>query len=230
MLGRRRVAVKRTNRREAPTGSTAWSYSSGTHKPVVFVGPDPDPYQSVGFQPTQGAIMVAHADAEAVLTSLQAMETERRMMRVWAPEVVVLNGQFLNVSGQRSAQIPEPQGRKGFHCRGGQSRRSPCADSLSPSSNKKSSLPADKSRSICSSQRVCSRARNHSMKRRWSSGGKLLIAASISSTGPYLEFTTGFGLRHANILRPPPLGWITRQALFCLWQAGSLVLGSRIAM
>ena len=55
-------------------------------------------------------------------------------------------------------------------------------DSQPDSTNRKSSLPADESRSICSSQRRCSRARSHSTMRLYSSGGKPLIAASISST------------------------------------------------
>ena len=102
-------------------------------------------------------------------------------MRVLPPEVVVLNGQFLNFTGQRSEQIPKPPGCNRFHCCGGQSRRSPCADSLSPSSNKKSI--AEQSRDPSARPIGCvQERRNHSRKRRYSSGGKLLTAASISST------------------------------------------------
>ena len=103
-------------------------------------------------------------------------------MRVAPPQVIVLNVQLLNVFGQSVEQIPETMGGDGIHFRGGHSRRRPCADSLSASSNKKSNLPAEESRSICASQRDWSSSRNHWARSRNSSGGKLLMAASISST------------------------------------------------
>ena len=50
------------------------------------------------------------------------------------------------------------------------------------SSKRKSSLPVAESSSICSSHRFCSRRRNHWTMRRYSSGDRPSIAASISST------------------------------------------------
>ena len=130
----------------------------------------------------QGRDNAPPSDAEAIRASLQSAEAERGMARVAAPHPVILDGQFLNVNGQSEKQLPNPAGGNGVHVRGGHWRRGPCADSVSASSNRKSSFPAAESRSICSSQRASSRARNHWTMRRYSSGGKLLIAASISST------------------------------------------------
>src|SRR5437868_7647436 len=103
--------------------------------------------------------MVPDTNAEAIHVAMQSSETQRRMMRVAAPQVIVLNGQLLNITGKGTEQAPEAPGCYGLHFAGGQSRTSPCSDSSSASRNRKSSLPATESRSICSSQRVCSRSR-----------------------------------------------------------------------
>ncbi len=125
--------------------------------------------------------MISHPDAEAVFASLQTPEMKRGMGRVPLPQVEVLRGETLNFRWQRPEELPEPPGGDGFHSGVGHSRRRPSADSLPPSSKRKLSLPAEASASICSSHRPCSRKRNHCTMRRYSSGGKPSIAASISS-------------------------------------------------
>src|ERR1035441_9734292 len=104
------------------------------------------------------------------------------MMRVPTPKTIVLDGEILNFGWQRLEESPESPGGDGFHFRDGHSRRRPFDDSLSASSKRKSSLPAEESASRCSSHRLCSRARNHWTIRRYSSEGNPSIAASISST------------------------------------------------
>src|ERR1039457_1585027 len=104
------------------------------------------------------------------------------MMRVPTPKTIVLDGEILNFGWQRLEESPESPGGDGFHFRDGHSRRRPFTDSLSASSKRKSSLPAKESASICSSHRLCSRTRNHWTMRRYSSGARPSIAASISST------------------------------------------------
>ena len=99
-----------------------------------------------------------------------------------APYVIIPDRELLNVRWQRVEKFPESPGGDGFHFDDGHSRRSPFADSLSASSKRKSSLPAAESPSICSSHRLCSRRRNHWTMCRYSSGARLSIAASISST------------------------------------------------
>jgi hypothetical protein len=83
---------------------------SGTHKLVVF-----------------------GVRNQAILAALQSAETERMVVRVAPPQVVVLDGQLLNFFGQGVEQIPETASGDRVHFRGGHSRRSPCADSLSTS-------------------------------------------------------------------------------------------------
>src|ERR1035441_833070 len=126
--------------------------------------------------------MISDANTEAILASLQTAETERGMMRVPLPKMIILDGEILNFRWQRLEELPESSGGDGFHSWDGHSRRRPFADSFSASSKRKSSLPAEKSVSICSSHRLCSRTRNHWTIRRYSSGGRPSIAASISST------------------------------------------------
>ena len=46
-------------------------------------------------------MMLSNAHGEAVCTALQPAEMERRMMRVAAPELIILDGEFLNISGER---------------------------------------------------------------------------------------------------------------------------------
>src|SRR6266566_7164995 len=131
---------------------------------------DPNPCHCLGRQFAKGAIVISDANAKAILATLQTAEMERRMMRVPTPQLVILDRELLNLWRQGVEEIPEPPGRDGLHFRGGHSRRSSFADSLSASSNRKSSLPAEESRSIWSSQRPCSRTRNHWTMRRYSSG------------------------------------------------------------
>src|ERR1022692_2793355 len=143
--------------------------------------------------------MISDANTEAILASLQTAETERGMMRVPLPKMIILDGEILNFRWQRLEELPESSGGDGFHSWDGHSRRRPFADSFSPSSKRKSSLPAEKSVSICASHRLCSRTRNHWTIRRYSSGGRPSIAASISSTrlilGVYHHPVLGFLVR-----------------------------------
>lgn len=126
--------------------------------------------------------MIAYPHSEAVLAPLQLTKAERWVTRVALPEMIIPDGEFLNITGQRVEQTPEPARGNRAHLLDGHSRTSPAANSLSASANKKSNLPVEESRSICSSQRACSSARNHWAMRLYSSGGRLLMAASISST------------------------------------------------
>ena len=145
--------------------------------------------------------MISDADAEAIFASPQAPETERGMMRVPSPDAIILDGQFLYLGWQRPKEFPEPPGGNGSHSSEGHSRSRPFADSVSASPKRKSSLPAAESASICSSHRLCSRARNHWTMCRYSSGGRPSIAASISSTrlmlGVYHRPGLGF-IRHRD--------------------------------
>jgi hypothetical protein len=131
--------------------------------------------------------VISHPDAEAIFASLQTPETERGMRTVPLPQRMVLRGETLNFRWQRLEKLPESPGGGGFHSGDGHSRRRPFADSLSASSKRKLSLPAEASASICSSHRPCSRRRNHCTMRRNSSGGRPSIAASISSIRLMLE-------------------------------------------
>src|SRR5208283_5968868 len=96
--------------------------------------------------------------------------------------MIILDCEILNFRWQRVEEFPESPCACGFHFSDGHWRRRPFADSFSASSKRKSSFPAKESASICSSHRLCSRTRNHWTIRRYSSGGKPSIAASISST------------------------------------------------
>jgi hypothetical protein len=131
--------------------------------------------------------VISDPDAEAIFASLQTPEMERRVTRIPSPQTIVLDGEILNFRWQCLEQFPEPAGSDRYHACGGHSRRRPLADSLSASSKRKSSLPAEESESNWSSHRLCSRTRNHWTMRRYSSGGRPSIAASICSTRPMLE-------------------------------------------
>src|ERR1035441_4178338 len=104
------------------------------------------------------------------------------MARIQLPQTIVLDGEILNFIWQCLEQYRDPLGSEELHACGGHSRRRPLADSLSASSNRKSSLPPEESESNRVSHRLCSRTRNHSTMRPYSSGGRPLMAASISST------------------------------------------------
>lgn len=163
------------------------SSQSRAHQPVVIrVGTDPNPNHLLARLPAEGAIVISDPNGEAIFTSPQTPETERGVTGISSPQLIVLDGEILNFRWQCLEQFPEPPGSDGYHAGGGHSRRRPLADSLSASSKRKSSLPAEASASNWSSHRLCSRTRNHWTMRRYSSGGRPSIAASICSTRPML--------------------------------------------
>jgi len=45
--------------------------------------------------------MISYSKAEPIRAALQSTEMERRMMRIASPQLIILDGQFLNVPGQR---------------------------------------------------------------------------------------------------------------------------------
>lgn len=125
------------------------------NKPIVHgMRTNPNPGHGVPRPLAKSAVMLSLPNAEPIHASLQSSEMEGGVPRVATPQVVVLGVQFPNFSRQREEQLPETPGGDGSHVRGGKSRWRPRADSLSASSNRKSSLPAAESRSIRSSQRA----------------------------------------------------------------------------
>jgi hypothetical protein len=119
-------------------------WRSATYKAVVFgMCTNPDPNERLASQSAKGTMMIPHSNSEAILATLQSTETERGVMLVAPPQVVILSSQLLDVFGQSVKQVPEAASCGGVHFRGGHSRRSPCADSLSASPKRKSSLPAE---------------------------------------------------------------------------------------
>src|ERR1017187_6708503 len=117
---------------------------------VVFMCANPDPFVAAADFVSQGAVMVAHADGKPFTLTGKLFEIKRRMMWVVAPEPIVFHGQPLNVFGQLLIELPKPARGAGGHCfSAGQSWSEPAARSASASWNRKSSLPAVASLSIC---------------------------------------------------------------------------------
>ena len=142
--------------------------------------------------------MISDSNAKSIFASLQSPKTERGVARVPPPQIIILNGEALNFREQRPEKFSEPPGGDGFHSRGGQSRRRPLVDSLSASSKRKSNLPVEESASNWLSHRFSSRTRNQWTMRRYSSGGKPSIAASISSTRSMLGVYHYRAARHIH--------------------------------
>jgi hypothetical protein len=109
------------------------------------VGADPYPTHLLAHYFAEGAIVISHANREAIVAALQTAETERGVTGIAPPQLVILDGEPLNLSGQRLEEFPESPGGDGFHFGDGHSRRRPFADSLSASSKRKSSLPVAES-------------------------------------------------------------------------------------
>ena len=59
--------------------------------------------------------MISDANAEAIFTSLQTTETERGMMRVLPPKIIILDGKILHFEWQRLEEFPESSSGDGFH-------------------------------------------------------------------------------------------------------------------
>lgn len=160
---------------------------SRIYEPVVLrVCTDPNPRDRIFTDAAYSPVMLSDANAKSIRASMQPSEMEQWMGRVLAPQSIGLEGEFLDLAGEPVKQGPEASGGDGSqqaaYLDGGQFRARPCSFSDSASWNRKSSLPAAESSSICSSQEASSRARNHSARRRYWSGGRPSIAASISST------------------------------------------------
>ncbi len=66
--------------------------------------------------------MIADANAESVRASLQAAKVNGRVIRIAAPQFIILDGKRLYVSRKRVKQFPEPVGCDRLHVRGGHSR------------------------------------------------------------------------------------------------------------
>src|ERR1035441_189905 len=117
---------------------------------VIFMRANPDPFVAVINFMSQGAVMVAHADGKPFTLAGKLFEIKRRMTLVIAPEPIVFHGKPLNVFGQLLIELPKPARGAGGHCfSAGQSWSEPAARSASASWNRKSSLPAAASLSIC---------------------------------------------------------------------------------
>ena len=56
---------------------------------LIFVCADPDPFNAVFNQLSQGAIMVTNANGKAFAATRKFLEVERRMVMIVAPEPVV---------------------------------------------------------------------------------------------------------------------------------------------
>jgi len=50
--------------------------------------------------------VVSNTNAETISAALQPAELERRMMRVAAPQAIILDGDLLDISGKRVEQDP----------------------------------------------------------------------------------------------------------------------------
>jgi hypothetical protein len=59
--------------------------------------------------------VISDANAEAILAPLQTPETERGMIRVPSPQIVILDGKLLSFNWQRLEEFPESPGGDGFH-------------------------------------------------------------------------------------------------------------------
>jgi hypothetical protein len=165
--------------------------SSGADEAVILsMRADPNPSDRVRSHSAERTIMNSDANTKTIVASLQSAEVKGRMLRVATPQFIVLDCQVSDIVRKGVEQGPETAGRDRLHFAGGQLLTSPRADSSCASPNRKSSLPQAESRSICSSQVACSRTRIQSSRRRYSFGGKLVMAASISSTRSiYCEFS-----------------------------------------
>jgi hypothetical protein len=59
--------------------------------------------------------VISDTNAETILASLQTPETERGMMRVPSPQIVVFDGKLLNFNWQRLEEFPESPRGDGSH-------------------------------------------------------------------------------------------------------------------
>jgi hypothetical protein len=127
--------------------ATARCAQAPTRRSYLVSSADPDPDDRVSALAAERAIVIANANAEAIGAALPTTEMERGMMGIAEPKAVVFDGQVLDVHGRSVEEMPEAAGGEGRHGRGGQSRSSPCAPSLSASAKRESSLPQHESRS-----------------------------------------------------------------------------------
>jgi hypothetical protein len=64
---------------------------------VLRVRANPNPCHRSISQAAQSAVVIADADRDTIITTLQAAKVKRGMIWVLAPQTVVLKGQLLNV-------------------------------------------------------------------------------------------------------------------------------------
>ncbi len=65
---------------------------------------------------TDRLAVVADADGESLSTTVQFLETQRRVPRVLGPEMVIFGGQFPDRGGELIVKEPEPSRNSGISC------------------------------------------------------------------------------------------------------------------
>lgn len=181
------------------------------HKPVVlFMGADPDPENVARSHAANRPIVIAHTNGVTIRTTPQTVEMKRRVVRVREPELIVLNCQRLNWAGRPRNKFQDRRLARDFispaAIREGALLRLPCR----PRRKESQAFRPAASSSICASHCNCSRSNTHWVTRRNSSGDRLSMAASISSTRPMP------GVYHpaspdCYMLRPPCISFTNRQ-------------------
>lgn len=86
---------------------------TGMYKLIVFgMCPDPNPGYRIGFQLAECTIVLANANRETIVATLQAAEPERRVVWILKPESINFDRESLNVSRQTVKQPPEPSRKR----------------------------------------------------------------------------------------------------------------------
>ena len=79
------------------------------------MGANPYPFNATADFVAQGAIMIAHADGEALTTTGKYLEIKGRMARVATSKPVIFYCQTLNGFWQFLIALPKPAGGSGDH-------------------------------------------------------------------------------------------------------------------
>ena len=88
----------------------------GADDPVILgMRPNPNPNDMLAGLPAKRAIMIPHPHTEPIHTALQSTEMKRGVLRVAAPQAIILNRQLLNWCRECVEQFPEPPGGDRFH-------------------------------------------------------------------------------------------------------------------
>jgi len=158
--------------------------SSPPEELIVFrVRANPHPFDAIRNQVAQGAVVKSHPHRETVAASVELLEMQRRMGLVFAPTPVGLPRVFLHRRGQLVVATPKPRSGVRPHLElFGHSRSDPVRRSAAPSSNRKSSLPALASASICLSHSSARNSSSHCATCRASVADSLAMSVSICST------------------------------------------------